>query len=205
MLRLPIGAAAEVKAAGGVRYEVTASRDRSNIGGRCVFSTTLLPFVLYFLLHSHEIPARQGRFRQSQQTSQRIRVPTTPYEPAAISVSYELSRWGANRVAVKNVLAELVVVLTLILRQHFFTFLDDFTHSFPAFVRSQPRWSMPNKCSVRGDTNRRAGSIANGAPFVNTGAQSVTLASRAGIPSETAYAGRPWHGTFWCDFRTRRL
>ena len=48
-----------------VIYEVRvgtqgASRDRSNIGRGELFSTTLLSFVLYSLLHSHEIPARQG-------------------------------------------------------------------------------------------------------------------------------------------------
>ena len=38
----------------------TASRDRSNIGGGRVFSTTLLSFVLCSLLYAHEVPARQG-------------------------------------------------------------------------------------------------------------------------------------------------
>jgi hypothetical protein len=39
---------------------VGTSRDRSNIGGRYVFSTTRLYFVVYGLLYSHEIPARQS-------------------------------------------------------------------------------------------------------------------------------------------------
>ena len=38
----------------------TTSRDRSNIGGRRVFYTTLLSFVLCNLLYAHEIPAHQS-------------------------------------------------------------------------------------------------------------------------------------------------
>src|SRR5271169_1812420 len=37
-------------------FASSASRDRSNIGGRRVFSATLLSFVLYSLLYAHEIP-----------------------------------------------------------------------------------------------------------------------------------------------------
>jgi hypothetical protein len=50
---------------GGKRHEMPAhhggcGRDRSNIAGEGVFLATLLYCVLYSLLHSHEVPARQG-------------------------------------------------------------------------------------------------------------------------------------------------